>query len=127
MKPHFFDLSIRVLHYIEDGECVAHALELDLVGTGETFKEAEKDLVDAIVCQVTFAAQQNDPDLLAFPAPPEYFEKWEAAQNEALKAVTTGTTGDRWKVNASAVQIPARLLRQASKRPFTRNDQTCLA
>ena len=57
MNHHCYDLAIRVLLSKEDGQFVAHALELDLVAYGDTEKEVRKSLHDAIVAQLTFAAQ----------------------------------------------------------------------
>jgi len=44
MNTHHYDLQIRALVTKEDGEFVAHALELDLVGYGATEKAAMDEL-----------------------------------------------------------------------------------
>ena len=55
-------LTTRVLLYRDEGEWIAHSLELDLVGTGENEEEAKKELVGAIVTQVEFCYEKGwDP------------------------------------------------------------------
>ena len=55
-------LTTRVLLYRDEGEWIAHSLELDLVGTGENEEEAKKELVGAIVTQVEFCHEKGwDP------------------------------------------------------------------
>ena len=54
------------LVYQEEGKIVAHALEMDLVGHGDTIDEAIADLRDLIRMQVEFAISRNNPDLM-FP------------------------------------------------------------
>lgn len=79
MEAHVYDFQLRVLLYREDGEFVAHALEMDLLGYGKTEAEALRDLKGLIESQVTFARQMNDDTLLDFPAPKELFARWEKA------------------------------------------------
>jgi hypothetical protein len=85
MDKHFYKFQIRVLLYQDDGELVAHALEMDLLGYGKNEKDAVHDLQKLIESQVTFARQQNDDSLLNFPAPKEFFDRWETAHAAALK------------------------------------------
>ena len=52
MEAHVYDFQIRVLIYRENGEFVAHALEMDLLGCGETEAEALRELEDLIEAQI---------------------------------------------------------------------------
>ncbi len=85
MNTHHYDLQIRALVTKADGEFVAHALELDLVGYGATEKAAIDELAAMILAQISFAAQKGDNSLIPFSAPAEYFKRWEAANLAALK------------------------------------------
>jgi hypothetical protein len=85
METHVHSLQIRILIYEENGEYIAHALEMDLLGNGGTEKEALNTLCGLIDCQISFARQQNDDSLLLFRAPSEYFKRWERAHQAALK------------------------------------------
>ncbi len=72
--------QLRVLKYEENGEWIAHLLEMDLVGTGATPEAAEEELIQAFEAQLTYCIQNR---LNPFhPAPPELFEAWERAQKE---------------------------------------------
>jgi hypothetical protein len=83
------ELTFRVLCYKEDGFCVAHCLETDLMGHGKTMDEARKDLADLMGMQITFAMQRNEMSLLDHPADPEIFEKFNEAQRAAVKNINS--------------------------------------
>ncbi|MEZ5304677.1 MAG: type II toxin-antitoxin system HicB family antitoxin [Verrucomicrobiales bacterium] len=73
---------LRVITYWEDGEWIAHLLEMDLVGCGESAEEAFEELKGAFEAQITFCLQH---DMNPFrPAPDEVFEKWEKTQRNNL-------------------------------------------
>ena len=118
MSSHHFDLTFRVLVSKEDDEYIAHALEIDLVGTGTTPEEAQKDLKESILCQITFAAQHNDSGLLGHAAPPDYFERWEKAQHGALMAAASPDKCQTWKCQAAVIEISPRQIRHANRRTF---------
>ena len=61
------DIPLRVLIYLEDGEFVAHLLEMDLVGTGQTAVEAQKELHDAFEAQITFLSPEQRGPVPACP------------------------------------------------------------
>jgi hypothetical protein len=82
---HVYDIPLRVLIYKEDGEFVAHALEMDLLGYGATQSNAMDALLEMIFCQLSFAHEKKDARLLMFPAEPEIFARWEKAREAALK------------------------------------------
>lgn len=103
MNTHHYDLQIRVLVAKEDGEFMAHALELDLVGYGATENAAISELSEMILAQISFAAQKSDDSLIPFRAPAEYFERWDAANLVALK---NGILSDKpVKIGAKAVVV----------------------
>ena len=78
-------LTTRILLQCDEGEWIAHSLELDLVGTGENKEDAIQDLVGAIVTQVEFCQEKGWDSF--FPAPEEVFQMWEKIQLEAWETV----------------------------------------
>jgi hypothetical protein len=85
MKAHYYDLSIRVLVYRENGQFVAHALELDILGYGTTESAAKKELEGLLESQLSFAAGMGKPEIVNFPAPKEFFNRWEKANQAQLR------------------------------------------
>lgn len=55
------------------------------MGYGKTEKKALSELLEAITCHLSFAKSRNDDTLLPFPAPREFYDKWETAHADALK------------------------------------------
>lgn len=84
MKAHYFDLSIRVLIYKEDAQFVAHGLELDILAYGSTELAAKKALEGLLDNQLSFAACLGKPEAVHFPAPKEFFDRWEKANRLQL-------------------------------------------
>lgn len=84
MDKKIFNLCLRSLVYKEDGLFHARCLEMDLVGTGESEKEALKELTGIIEAQISFAVFKNDDGLLMFPADKIYFERWEKANQAKI-------------------------------------------
>ena len=85
MKAHHYDLSIRVLVYKEGSQFVAHALELDILGYGATEALAKKNLEGLLNNQLSFAACHGAPEMVSFPAPKKFFDRWEAANQAKLR------------------------------------------
>ena len=84
---------VSVLGYIEDGDWVAHALEMDVIGVGSTWKEALSALDENIQAQVSFAKYRGDDSLIFQPAPAEFFEKFREAQEATLRALVDKRRG----------------------------------
>lgn len=85
MKTHFYDLSTRVLIYKEGGQFVAHALEFDIVAYADTEEEVKKALEGLLENQVSFASCMENAEMVHFPAPKEFFERWETANQARLR------------------------------------------
>jgi predicted RNase H-like HicB family nuclease len=98
-------VQVRALVYREDGDYVAHALEMDLVAQGKTEKAALAELQHMVACQVSFALQRGELHLIRFPAPREYFDRWEAAQAQTLDALATDKPL-KMEARARAVFVP---------------------
>ncbi len=85
MKTHYYDLVIRVLIYKQDDEFIAHALEMDIPAYGATEEAAKKELENLVENQLSFAASKGKQEMIYFPAPQEFFDRWEAAHRAYLK------------------------------------------
>ena len=101
------NFSIRVLFYKENKKYVAHALEMDLEGYGQSHKQAEKKLIDLIKIQISFAIFKNDPSLIYFPAEPGYFITYEQIKEKKLKSFIKGYEQD---TDYSILDIPLNML-----------------
>ena len=84
------DLQLRVLGYFEDGYWVAHCLDMDIMGHGNTFEEAKAALADAIRAQISFAIFKNNLGLLWNPAPAPYHAMFQDATRRALVSQSQG-------------------------------------
>ena len=110
MQRHLFEISLRVLLWEEDGEVYAHALEVDLLGSGPTEQAALNDLLQALDTQVSFAALQNKERAISHPAPEEDFDRWEQLHRESLpglprsKKTTYRTRVVAWNVQPDETQ-----------------------
>jgi hypothetical protein len=102
--------QLNVLGYREDGLWYAHALEMDIVGTGSTFEAACEELDSLVKAQANYAAYKGDPSLLWHPAPMEIVQKF-------YELFIRGGAGEQGEVLAS---IPVE--RQAS---LTQNYGLC--
>lgn len=76
-------IPIRVVFYRDDGDWVAHCLELGLIGDGPTRQESLEQLVAAIRLQVEASLEQDNPRNLFSPADGEYFEMFAAGRDVA--------------------------------------------
>jgi hypothetical protein len=81
------------LHYLihnVDGEDVAHCLDLDLVGSGNTADEAIDELNTAVCALVFFAVKTKTYDVLSFckKAPVRYWDLFEEAKLSGVEVRT---------------------------------------
>ena len=70
------NLPIRVVLYRESGLWVAHCLEFDLLGCGETREDSIACLQEAIVLQLEASLDVNNPANLFRPASSETFHRF---------------------------------------------------
>lgn len=80
-------VTVSVLGYIEDGCWVAHALEMDIVGVGETWEQAQAVLFENIEAQVSFAKYRGDDSLIFQPAPAHMFQKFREVREAELRGL----------------------------------------
>ncbi len=125
MDTHVYNIQIRVLIYQEDGEFVARALEMDLLGYGKSETEAVEELKQCIECQLTFAHQMNDESLLEFKAEGEFFEQWEQAQQKALKGMILSDKPVKLSAKACVISFTPSELRLLKEREFKKSELVC--
>jgi predicted RNase H-like HicB family nuclease len=81
MKGKLFRIPLRVVFYQEDGVWIAHCLEFDLAGDGETKQAALNSLETAIQIQLDESIAHDNPSNLFNPADSELFAKFAAGQD----------------------------------------------
>jgi hypothetical protein len=131
MKTHYYDLFTRVLIYKEGSRFVAHALDYDLLGYGRTEEEARRELDALVENQLSFAAATKEkPEMINFPAPKEFFKRWEKvaeAQRSGKK-----TRNRPWGLSTKAAVIgftisELRKLRNRNKGAFSKTEKLAFA
>ena len=127
MTTHIYDIQIRVLISKEDGEFVARALEMDLLGYGKTEKVAVEELKHLVECQISFARQMNDNTLISFPSGREFFKRWEEAQRAALESVVRGDKSIKLAAKAVVVSFMSSELKPVKSREFIKQPELVCA
>ena len=69
-------LSLHVLIEREDELYTAHCLEFDIVSEGNTVKQAENNIIQAILDHLTFCIAYENMDKIFNPAPKEFWNKF---------------------------------------------------
>ena len=79
------EIFLSVLYYEEDGQWVAHALEMDICGCGVNREDAAEELEELVNTQISFAAYMKDPSLIFKRAEQERFDQFQAAAVSELR------------------------------------------
>ena len=61
---------------MDEEKWCALGLEVDIIGHGDTFREACEDLKSLIDIQVDFSLSMDKPNLILHPADPVYFSRF---------------------------------------------------
>ncbi len=88
-------VKLNVLIYHEEGEWVAHCLQMDLVATANSNREVEDNIIDLIKCQVIFAFQNDNLGFIFKPAPPEEWAKLQTAKICGIRKLRIDIPDDR--------------------------------
>jgi hypothetical protein len=123
MKTHYYNLAIRVLIYKEGDQFIAHALELDIPAYGATEEAAKKELENLVENQLSFAGCKENHEMVHFPAPNEFFDRWEKAHLAQLRGETVSEKSLEFVTEAAVFVYTAeevRRLRSAGKRDFSK-------
>ena len=117
---HNVSVTSRVLVYQDrDGAYVAHALETDLIGEGSSPNKAMTDLRNALEAQITFAIQVGNTSMIQRQAPAEIVTRWEKANKQSLKDLTSDGHSLHVKSVARVIEITPKevaLLRSKARR-----------
>ena len=92
--PAEFEAAFSVLGYREDEMWVAHCLEMDILGFGESRDEALNELSELMEMKISFALQSECLESLYSPAPPEYWQRFGELNRELLFAVDPTHTAE---------------------------------
>jgi predicted RNase H-like HicB family nuclease len=76
-------IPLQVVFYQDDGQWVAHCLQFDLAGVGDTKADAIALLSEAIGIQVQESLKSGNPRNLFTPADSELFQMFAAGQDVA--------------------------------------------
>jgi predicted RNase H-like HicB family nuclease len=74
-------IPLQVVFYQDDGQWVAHCLQFDLVGVGDTQADAIGCLSEAIGIQIEESLKSGNPRNLFTPADSELFQMFAAGQD----------------------------------------------
>lgn len=81
-KTHDISFSVNILIKEEDGLCVAHCLELDIVAVAETADQSQREIVSLICAQIDYAFANNNLDNLYHPAPQDVWRDFFACKEQ---------------------------------------------
>ena len=83
--PDKIRLDFQVLIYPEDDFWIAHCLETDLVGEGDTADEAMQTLIDISNVQIQAAIDAGDLASIFSPAPPDLWRAYAVGKEKQSK------------------------------------------
>ncbi len=131
MKTHYYDLFTRVLIYKEGNQFVAHALDYDLLGYGNTEADARRELEQLVENQVSFAAAEKEkPEMINFPAPKEFFKRWERINQAQRSGRKTRNKSAGLATKATVIGFTVselKKLRNQSKGAFSKSEKLAFA
>lgn len=73
-------ISVNILIKKENGEFVAHCLELDIVAVADTKANVQREVITLICAQVDYAFSNDNLDNLFHPAPTEVWSEFFACK-----------------------------------------------
>lgn len=89
------EFNLDVLLYREDGQWVAHCLQLDLVEAGATPEEAEETLAGVIQHHIQWALEDDDMEHLFHAAPAGVWKKFFTAEPQGFREIPLTIAADR--------------------------------
>lgn len=92
-----FKIAVNVLGYREDGQWCALALEMDIRGYGDTWKEASKNLMELVEMQISFAVQSDQMDLVYRPADAVWFQRFAELRAQEFASIN-GNQDDQYRI-----------------------------
>ncbi|MCA9080890.1 MAG: hypothetical protein KDA58_10050 [Planctomycetaceae bacterium] len=86
-------MSLRVVFYYQSDRWIAHCLEFDLMGDGDTQVEALASLSEAISLQVEASLESSNLENLFSPADGRYLAMFAKGRNVAVGQLDIHATG----------------------------------
>jgi len=121
--PTISHISLSVLGYEEEGEWVAHALEMDLRGYGKTFSKAVRDLLNLVESQIRFAQFKNQPELIYKQAEPRYWDILGRLKEERIKSLARRKHArPKSEYDAASIDIPPAWMIKSHCSPYCQPD-----
>src|SRR5688572_8154186 len=87
-KQHTLRIPLRILFYREGERWIAHCLECDLMGDGETKSQAAEQLCEALAMQLEFSLAHNNPRNLFRAADGKFFGMFAAGRDVGAADIT---------------------------------------
>ena len=114
----FYDMTLSVLGFRDEGSWCALGLEVDIRGYGETFEDACDDLRDLVSMQTSFAAHKKRPDMIWRPADPVCFARFAERRRRRCQDFSTPVETDEYR--AESLPLPAPGNPSERRRDFVR-------
>lgn len=77
-------IPLRAVFYREGASWIAHCLEFDLIGDGDTKEQALEQLLEAIILQLEASVRYDNLKNLFTPADGEFFRKYAAGKKSDI-------------------------------------------
>ena len=74
-------IKLNVLIYEEDGEWIAHCLQMNIVAANNNKESVQEDIIDLIKAHVIFAFENDNIGNIFQSAPPEEWTKYLQSKN----------------------------------------------
>lgn len=84
-------IKLNVLVYEEEGEWIAHCLQMDIVTANKDKEAVQDDIIDLIKTHVIYAFENDNMAHIFKPAPPEEWEKLSHFQRCGVRKFTIKT------------------------------------
>lgn len=120
-RGEYFETTLSILGYQDEGEWVALALEMDLRGYGDTWEEALDDLRDLVLMQISFAHFKGQPELIWKSAEESYWQMFREVQRSRIfEAVTDEPVAAEAQRHAGGLVVPPPHVIAAHRNRFSR-------
>lgn len=105
MKRGTVTVSSRILVYTEDGQYVAHAIDMDLIGEAPSPNGAVGALKQAIEAQVSFAVHKGNTGMVYFKCSRALENRWIKAAEKGLHDLAKGDDAKNMECIASFIEL----------------------
>lgn len=99
-----FRVPLRVIFYKESGSWIAHCLEFDLIGDGESKGNALERLGEAIALQVEASVDHGNYANLFTPADGNFFEMYAAGRDVISGTLEITAIVERMKSTSNVIE-----------------------